>query len=155
MFQHNLISAIRLKERISNCLAERCAAMTQAAEQVSEAEREKRAALGKAAFEDYQAYREARYFGLARALVVEEADLCVLTCQRPAQVAKRVLSQNFQELQENIQQCAAKFERTSGGVKEVDYAGVERCLETNLQLMKAVERDLTSEFVAMSDKLFI
>lgn len=110
----NLIQRIMLKDKIQACLAQKCAELTKQSEQIINEEVEKRKHMEQSKTpysSSKEDYMKNRYFNLERSLIVEEAEHCISACQRPAEIIKRVLGQNFKEIQDNIQLCCRDCEK--------------------------------------------
>ena len=78
-------------------------------------------------------------------------------CQRPMEVIKRVLGQNFGEVQSNIQACTRDCEKinTETNHKDVDYACIQNCLESNLAILKELDKRLNDNLLIKKDEIFM
>ncbi len=96
------------------------------------------------------------YTSVESALIVEEGESCIANCKRPAEIFKRIIQQNFGEVQQNIQGCTGGCEtpREDGKGKEVNFECVIGCLEGNMEIMKELDKRLSDNFIQHQDRLF-
>ncbi|CDW75620.1 UNKNOWN [Stylonychia lemnae] len=157
--QHNLMNKLSLKQRIEQCMTQKCLELSKQSEEIINEEitkRKEQEAQNPSYTLDKAHYLSTRYFSLDRSLTVERAETCLNECQRPSEIIKRVLTQNFKEVQENIQHCCKDCEviNQESNSREINYQCVSKCLETNISILKDVDKILCDEFVSRADLLF-
>ena len=102
---------------------------------------------------------EAKYSSVDSVIAVMDAEECLKKCQRGRDIMAKSLEQNLQEFYTNIQLCYKDQEKSNGGAggpqgKQVDYAGVVGCLESNIAILKEMDKRLNDEFMSRQDTLF-
>ena len=135
-------------------MAQRCLGQTKIAEKVIEAENNRRKSQKSSYTTKPDEYMELKYSSLDSILAVTDAEECLQQCQKGKDILKKSLEQNLKEYYSNIQLCYKDQEKTTAGVRSVNYIGVVGCLEANIAILQEMDKRLNDEFLSRQDKLF-
>ena len=104
---------------------------------------------------DLDEYMSSRVSSLEDAMIIEKANSCVSLCQKPAEIVKKVISENFNYLQNNIQSCVNSCDKTKKNKDdEPDYACLSECLDKNMIIIKDLDKRMNDSFLKHMDSLF-
>ena len=132
-----------------------CLPVTKHAEKVIEAENKRRQSQKQRYVLDADSYIMTKYSSVESVQAVMDAEECLHKCQRGKDIMAKTLEQNLQEFYTNIQLCYKDHEKKGpGNAREVNYQGVAGCLESNIQILQALDKKLNDEFLSRQDTLF-
>ena len=155
--QVDILKRLNLQSRLEECMNLKCLDVTRRAELAIEHENSKRQTQSKSYILDTEKYMQEKFSSSDSTLAVIDAEECIRQCHRPRDIIAKTLEQNLGEFYSNIKLCFASQEKADPESKQknIDYEGVSHCLESNITILKEMDKRLNDEFLRKSEAIFL